>query len=313
MKGPLALDTLRNLSRRDETGRLKVAALAIPLGLGGPWVHSPNARANGFAFNLEAALAEHANLTKLLLERGVEVYLIEPDPKASEAVYATDVVTTIGRRAVVASPLHPTRQKETGEYTGGLRLSGFGAPSRGPVEFGDVMLSRSGHQLVVLQGIGGWRGTPESFDRLDHALDRERANDELGDGLTDVVHVPVQLSGDGTLHLDYVLNYAGDGASRVMTVCPEGLANPGDVDRLARVLNVSSDRIIRINKAEMLAAAANLASISPTEVVMAKNAKTARVANAIRALGLEVIDIPYEQMTQKDGAIHCSIGQLNRA
>lgn len=314
VSGPLALDSLQNLSRRDETGRLKVAALAIPYGLDGPWVHSPNARARGFVVNLNEALAEHANLTRLLLDRGVEVYLIKPDAKASEAVYATDVVTTIGRRAVVASPLHPTRQRETAEYAGGLRLSAFGPPNQeGPVEFGDVMLSKSGDRLVVLQGVGSWRGTPASFDRLDRALVFESANNELGEHTTGVVHIPVRLSGEGTLHLDYVLNYAGEGASRVMTVCPEGLANPSDVERLARVLEVPSERIIRIDKAEMLAAAANLASLSPTEVVVAKNPKTARVANAIRALGLDVIEIPYEQMTQKDGAIHCSIGQLSRA
>ena len=303
----LNLDRLPGLGRTDETGRLRKVALAVPYALGGEWKFSPLAQAKGFEFDLDKALEQHSRLTKFLLDRGVEVYLQLQPEGASEAVYATDSVTGVGKTAFIGNPKHEARKLETDAYEGGVPLAKFGGAD-GPIEFGDVLLFHKDGKQYVFQGYNSWRGTTESIEAMRVALsflERQGQVDE-------VVHVPIELSGEGTLHLDYVFNYAGTGDKRIMTVYPEGLADPSQADALARILDVPEERVIRVTKEEMLDGAANLSSFGPDEVMYIDNAHTARVAAEMRKHGLNVTQFEYDQMSQKDGTLHCCIGQLDR-
>ena len=303
---PINLDTMK-VGRTDETGRLRKVALSVPFALGGEWKFSPLAADKGFDFNLDKALEQHAALTKHLLDRGVEVYLTLQDPNASEAVYATDTVTGIGRTAFVGNPKHAARKLETKSYEGGVRLEKFGGEA-GPIEFGDVQLFEKDGVQYVFQGLNSMRATEQSISAMRHALEYLKRRGDIGE----FEHIPVELTGDGTLHLDYVFNYAGRGDARVMTIFPEGLADPALADRLAQILEVPPERVIRVNKGQMLAGAANLSSYSPDEVLYIDNEFTRPIAEKMRSFGLEVSLFPYDQMSQKDGTLHCSIGQLAR-
>lgn len=50
---------------------------------------------------------------------------------------------------------------------------------------------------------------------------------------------PVRLSGEDTLHIDYVTNYAGEGEQRRMPLYEPGIANPAAINELMRTLGVS--------------------------------------------------------------------------
>lgn len=305
---PLNLNRIGGVGRKDETGRLKKVALAPPYALGGEWRFSPMAQAKGFEFDLDSALRQHVALTEFFLERGVQVYLQVHPAEASEAVYATDTVTGIGKTALIGNPKHDARKLETKAYTGGVRLERFGGEA-GPIEFGDVQLFEKDGVQYVFQGFNSWRGTKKSIQAMDEALADLQARGLIGA----YVHVPVELSGDGTLHLDYVFSYAGEGDQRVMLIHEEGLKDPKMVQRLADILDVPDERVIRVDKEQMFAGAANLSSFDPSEVLYIDNEHTRPVAEKMRSFGLKVTAFPYSQMSQKDGTLHCSIGQLQRA
>ncbi len=305
---PLNLNRLGGVGRKNENGRLLKVALSPPYALAGEWRFSPMAQAKGFEVDLDQAFEQHARLTKYLLDRGVEVYLqIQPEA-ASEAVYATDVVTGIGKTAMIGNPKHEARRLETKGYTGGIRLERFGGET-GPIEFGDVQLFEKDGVQYVFQAFNSWRGTQKSVEAMGDALEEMKKRGLIGE----YQHVPIELTGEGTLHLDYVFGYAGDGDQRGMVVHPEGLKDPKIVDRLAEILDVPEERVIRIDTDAMLAGAANLSSLDPTEVLYLDNEYTRVVADQLRSFGLTVTMFPYDQMSQKDGTTHCSIGQLARA
>lgn len=306
VSGVIDLDKI-GVGRTNETGKLTKVALSMPYALGGDWKFSPMAQSKGFDFDLCKALEQHAALAKHLIDSGVEVYLQLQVEGASEAVYATDTVTGIGKTAFVGNPKYEARKLERDAYSGGVDLAKFGG-AKGPIEFGDVLLFEKNGTQYVFQGYNSWRGTEASVDAMRTAL---KFLQKRGD-IENFELVPIELSGEDTLHLDFVVNYAGEGDRRVMTVWPEGLADPKMVDKLSQILDVPEDRIIRVNKDEMLHAAANLENLSPTEVLYVDNEHSQRVAGEMRKHGLTVTQFKFDQMTQKDGALHCCVGQLAR-
>ncbi len=306
VSGVIDLDRV-GVGRKDETGRLRKVALSVPYALGGEWKFSPMAQAKGFEFDLSKALEQHATLCRFLLDRGVEVHLSLQVQGASEAVYNTDVVTAIGRTAMIGRPKHEARGLERDGYTGGVDLARFAGP-KAPIEFGDVILFERDGKQYVFQGYDSWRGTEASIEAMGHALEYMKRAGQIGE----YEHVPVRLSGEGTLHLDYVFNYAGTGDRRVMTIYEEGLADPKQAARLAEILGVPEARVIRVSEEEMLAGAANLSSFGPDEVMYIDNPHSKRVAQRMGDAGLTVHGFEFSQMSQKDGTLHCCVGQLAR-
>ena len=307
VEGRLDLKKIGPLGRTDEVGKLKKVALTVPQGLGGDWTFSPLAKSKGFELDLNRALEQHAKLTKTLLDRGVEVYLLAQPDKASEAVYATDTLTAIGNTAMIGNPKHEARKLETEKFKGGVQLETFGG-SKGPIEFGDVLLAHSGGTQFVFQGYQSWRSTEESVDALKNALGylESRGN------IDPFVHIPVRLTGDDTLHIDYVTNYAGEGSQRRMTLYREGIADPSAIERMMQALGIDKSQVIEISREEMLAGAANIESIDPRTVMVIDNPGTQRVIAALQRAGLEVITLPFDQMSQKDGTVHCCTAPLLR-
>lgn len=307
MEGRLDLRKIGSVGRTDEVGPLKKVALAVPYALGGEWTFSPLAKSHGFEFDLNRALEQHVKLAQTFLERGVQVYLLVQPEGASEAVYATDTVTALGKAVLIGNPKHDARRLETDKYKGGVALSSF-AGSGAPIEFGDVLLASRGGFQQVIQAFQSWRGTPESIEAMEKALRYLRSRDLIGP----FEHLGVELSGEETLHIDYVTNYAGAGSQRRMTLYEPGIADPEAVGRIMRSLGVEDPQVIAISKEEMLAGAANIESIDPKTVLVIDNPGTQRVIEELRRAGLEVITLPFDQMSQKDGTVHCCTGQLLR-
>ena len=320
--GPLDLDRLPRgqRGRFDEIGRLQHVALSIPHALAKEWRFSPSASMQGHDVKVEKAMKQHGNLAKFLVQNGVHVYLSVPPSAASEAVYNTDIVTGFAQAIALSMPKHEARLLERIGYKGSsarrnldMASSDFGEPGNGPIEFGDIILHTSivDKTFTVFQGCNSWRSDDASIRRMSDVLKQANSRGLLG--TRGYKHVPVWLSGKNTLHLDYVFNYAGFGEKRVLIVHTEGLAEPDATIAMAsKLLDVPPARIITIDEVEMLAGACNLCSLSPDEVMCIESDETQRVIGLMVDAGLQVYPFAYDQISQKDGTIHCSIGQLSR-
>lgn len=131
VEGKLDLRKLGKLGRVDEVGTLKRVALAVPYALGGEWFFSPLAKSKGFDFDLDKALEQHAAYTRILLEHGVKVSLMLQPEGASEAVYATDTLTAIGKTVLIGNPKHAApRWKSTSSKAACASISSAGPTLR---------------------------------------------------------------------------------------------------------------------------------------------------------------------------------------
>ena len=300
----LDLDGIGRVGRRDEVGKLTKAVLAIPHALSGDFFGSPLTSEGNVRIDTHLAFSHHAKLVRDLLERGCEVFLMVQPGGATEAVYNTDVVTGIADKAVVSSLRWAQRRFEQLAYTGGLQLD-RDVPGKGSVEWGDTLQAVRGGKHYLLQGFSSMRGNLDSVERLGrlvHRLNKDGAN---------IVHVPIQLAGEKTLHLDYAANYAGQGATRSMLVAPHAIADQNDIDRMQYIFDVRDGGVLSIPPEDMLHAGANIACPNPGEVFVADNQHCAATAEFLTRRGVFVILSPFH-MTLKDGAYHCCIGQLLR-
>jgi N-dimethylarginine dimethylaminohydrolase len=125
-------------------------------------------------------------------------------------------------------------------------------------------------------------------------------------------HMPIELRGEKTLHLDYAANYCGIGASRCMMYCPAAIANQNDIERLRWVFQATEKNLIELTQEEMLAAAGNPISLDPQTVIMRRHSKVERVSVALEERGLTVRRHRLEQ-AKKDGGANCSELQVYRA
>jgi N-dimethylarginine dimethylaminohydrolase len=297
------LDTIGPVGRRDEVSPLAKAVLAVPHALAGDYRFSPLA-AHGPRINTHRALTDHARLVTALLDRGCEVFLLLQPNVATEAVYATDIVTGIADVAVVGSALHPARRAEQRIFRGGIRLD-VDVPAPGSVEWGDTLHATRGGVHYLVQGYNSMRGTSESVTRVAKLI---ACLNERGAAIE---HVPVELSGSDTLHLDYAANYAGVGRTRSMLVAPDAIADNNMIDRLQWIFSVPSGGVFEVDRRSMLDAAANISCPNPREVFIADNRATKPAQAFLASRGLTVTPLPFH-MTRKDGALHCCIGQLLR-
>lgn len=308
-----ALGKAGRVGRTDEISPLRDTVLTVPQGLDGYFDASPNARAAGGLLDIDVdrAARQHAALVSYLLDHGVRVRLMSQPDDVTEAVYNTDVLTGIGRAAVTGNPKLDVRRNELARYRGAdLALSRF-ASQESSIEFGDVLLFDDGRGTThVLQGYSSMRANEKSVRAMAIALQRLQRQGRLGR----FEHHPIELAGRGDeiLHLDYVIGYAGDAARRTLIAYPEGLA--GGETKLRELQDLlGAQHTILIDEGEMLAAGANLSNLNPSTVLYVDSPKTARIADALETNNLQVARFAYDEMTKKDGAIHCSIGQLCRS
>lgn len=297
------LDKIGPVGRVDEVGTLKTCILVMPTALAGQFDHSPNA-ASGPKINTHRAFVGHARLVREMLDRGATVYLLVHPAAATEASFATDITTAIANKVVVSSPLQSARRLELQRFSGGLWLDADGRKD-GPVEWGDTLQATRNGVHYVIQGVGSMRGDSNSIDRmarLVHGLRQEGRNIE---------HVAIQLAGADTLHLDYAVNYAGQGKSRSMLVAPHAIANPNDVTRLQELFEVGDRGVMTVSREAMLRGAANISCPNPREAFMSEDRATERPAEFLSSRGVGVIRFPFQHF-KKDGLFHCVMGQILR-
>lgn len=300
----LDLGAIGSVGRVDEVGKLTKAVLVAPHALSGDFFASPLTSEGNVRIDTQRAFTDHARFARELLDRGTLVYLLKQPGGATEAVYATDAATGFEDQVVVSSPREQQRRYELLAYTGGIQLD-RDFPGKGPVEWGDMLRAVRDGKRYVVQGYNSMRGTIDSVERvarLVHHFQKQGAP---------IVHVPIQLAGAKTLHLDYATNYAGQGATRSMVVAPHAIADQNDIARLQWIFGASERNTKTVGPEAMLRAAANIACPNPGEAFVVDNPYGRETADFLQSRGVSIILLPFH-MEEKDGLFHCCLGQLER-
>lgn len=223
---------------------------------------------------------EHRALVEALQRAGVDVTVIKPKESLPEAAYIRDAMGVIGDMPLVARFKHPIRQGETGLIHGAKNPWREGDI----IEFGDVLLARD----AVLVGLGD-RTNRAAVETLKKMIDREVIAIEL---------LP------GTLHLDYALSLAG----KVMVVCPELFIDKGQIEMLKDRFGVK--HTVLVSPRDYTQGLTNLLYTDPETVISTTSAWG--VNEVLRRIGLNVIQIDFDNILRGEGAPRCCTAPIER-
>lgn len=324
LSGAVDLDRLP-IGQWDESSPLRAVLLCPPLGLHtDQFALSPKTAARAgrplegpASEELElrrALLASHDQLVRAYLGHGVQVFLALLPESASQAVFTTDPVAVVGPLALRTNPRHDVRRLEMRGYIGGIPTSLYDAGA--PVEGGDLLLAGTPGHLVLLQGLDSLRSNDASIDVMGRLLQDQRHR------LGTVEHLVVPLrqhmvpgQAEGTLHLDYVVGYAGGAARRVLVVAPAGLADSGrSIENLQAKLRVHDRDVVEVTDDDaVIAGATNFVNLNPREVLFNDVEASRPVQEALRKRGLVVHPIDLAALSEFDGTTRCASARLLRA
>jgi N-dimethylarginine dimethylaminohydrolase len=244
----------------------------------------------GHRFDAELAARQHADMVAAYDEAGVRVHLLDPDPALPYQVFARDSSAMTPAGAVITQ-LHQWWRR--GEYAPAIRfyqqneIPIRGMITAGALEGGDVVILEPGCAVI---GAG-------------EARTQERAARQLAGWLTDDGwEVRVEPIPERFVHIDVLLAVL---ANRVAAVCADALSG-GFVqwlrERGFELIEVSADDAFRLG--------ANAISLG-RERVFSTTAATS-LNEALRARGLEVLELDLSMFTLGGGGAHCLAQALCR-
>jgi N-dimethylarginine dimethylaminohydrolase len=244
----------------------------------------------GHRFDAELAARQHADMVAAYDEAGVRVHLLDPDPALPYQVFARDSSAMTPAGAVITQ-LHQWWRR--GEYAPAIRfyqqneIPIRGMITAGALEGGDVVILEPGCAVI---GAG-------------EARTQEGAARQLAGWLTDDGwEVRVEPIPERFVHIDVLLAVL---ANRVAAVCADALSG-GFVqwlrERGFELIEVSADDAFRLG--------ANAISLGG-ERVFSTTAATS-LNEALRARGLEVLELDLSMFTLGGGGAHCLAQALCR-
>ena len=246
--------------------------------------------ASGRRFDAEAARRQHAELVAAYQQADVRCHFLEPDPALPYQVFTRDSSVMTPGGAVVTQPAQPWRR---GEYAPVIRFYEQAAiPMRGMItagslEGGDVMLLEPGVALI---------GAGEA--RTHEAAARQLAAWLAADGW----EVRVEPIPERWVHIDVLLGVVGE---RLAAACVDALSFG-----VVSWLRARGFELIEVSSADAFLLGANAISLGDDRVLSAAGA--ARLNEALRAHGLEVLDPDLEMLTLGGGGPHCLAQALRR-
>ncbi len=304
----------------NETGRLGAVLLSPPLSLHmDAFTHSPrtavrDARPAAALDRQRALLAAHERLLRFYLSRGIDVFLALAPETATQAVFTTDAVAALGPLAIRGNLRHDVRRVEMRSFVGGIPTALYGRHA--PVEGGDLLLSGERGQLTVLQGLDSMRSSDDSIDAMGRLLrDHARRLGQLEHLVVPLRQHVVPGQAEGTLHLDYVVGYAGDEPGRALLVAPAGLADPGrSIENLQAKLRVRDRDVIEVHDdLAVIAGATNFVNLNPREVLFNDVEALRPLHEELRRRGFVVHPIDLGALSEFDGTTRCATARLLRA
>jgi N-dimethylarginine dimethylaminohydrolase len=244
----------------------------------------------GHRFDAELAARQHANMVAAYEEAGVRVHLLDPDPALPYQVFARDSSAMTPGGAVITQ-LHQWWRR--GEYAPAIRfyqqneIPIRGMITAGALEGGDVVILEPGCAVI---GAG-------------EARTQELAARQLAGWLTDDGwEVRVEPIPERFVHIDVLLAVLAD---QVAAVCTDALSG-GFVqwlrERGFELIEVSADDAFRLG--------ANAISLGGERVF--SMAAATSLNEALRARGLEVLELDLSMFTLGGGGAHCLAQALCR-
>jgi arginine deiminase len=244
----------------------------------------------GHTLDAELALSQHAALVAAYEEAGVRCHFMEPDPVLPYQVFTRDSSTMGPNGTVITQPAQWWRR---GEYAPAIRFyQEAGIPIRGMIsagslEGGDVMIVEPGSVMI---GAGETRTQQVAADQL------------AGWFREDGWEARVQPIPERYVHIDVLVAVL---AEKLAAVCSEVLPAAA-----VEWLREKGFELIEVSAEQAFTLGVNAISLGGERVISAAGAVDLNAA--IRARGLEVIELDLSMFTLGGGGPHCLSQALRR-
>jgi len=233
----------------------------------------------------ERLKAQHQAFAETVERAGAEIVWADERPDTLHQIFVRDIAAVILDTLVVCSMSLPLRRNEPRALEG--LLSRIEAPveriTDGSLEAGDVLV-QGGALYVGQSPRTGSRALSWLAERFGHRLE-----------VTPLALAPPFI------HLDVVF-------------CPVGVEHaliyPPAFQPEALALLRGRFRLIEVDRKEQFSLATNVLSLSPEAVVSA--AHQTRVNGLLRAAGLRVLEVPYDEVAKLGGSFRCATCPLRR-
>lgn len=235
----------------------------------------------------DIASKEHENLTSVLKDNNVEIFWAQ-NMDGVDQRDIRDVVTVIGEHLVVCRLKEEIRKREV---EGIKNLISSVDPQKviyceeGYLEGGDVIIDDD----TILVGLGA---------RTDH-IGLRLIQDKFSHNFN---VVPLVLRGNNALHLDTVLSL----------ISPQkGIIFPVAFDEQSLDFLTTRYSFIEVNKEEQFNLATNILVVEPGRIILDMK-RNWRVAEALVAADVNVIDVKYTENNKIGGSFRCATAPLLR-
>ncbi|GAA4070280.1 dimethylarginine dimethylaminohydrolase family protein [Amphibacillus indicireducens] len=227
--------------------------------------------------DIDKALEQHRYFQKVMRDHGVEVIEIEPRSELNEQVFTRDIGVTIGTQVIVSQMATDLRERET------VYLKKF------------LVENNMAHMEIMIDSIEGG----------DVILDEERIWIGVSDRTTEIAIQSLQqflpnyqietidLKNE-ILHLDCTFNLVGPNLALIYR---EGILE-ADYQRLNEHY-----QLIEVDSEEQFTLGTNVLSIAPGKVISLPENK--RTNQKLREAGLEVIEVPFNEIIKSGGSFRC--------
>lgn len=244
----------------------------------------------GYTFDKDRALAQHQAMVDVYAGAGVRCHYLPADSGLTSSVFARDSSFMTPWGPVVAAVQTEPRRRDYAVVT--RCYVDLGVPiwnwvTAGYFEGGDFAIIEPG---VVLLGYSGTRSTREGAEQV------ARWMIEAG---WEALTVPIAPQ---FVHMDAVVVMVG---RKLALVCTDALEQ-----YVLDWLKAHGVRILPVSYRECVALGANVVNLGEERILsMMQNVD---VNARLRAEGLEVMAVEYEQFTLGGGGVHCSSHEILR-
>ncbi|MFH0817473.1 MAG: arginine deiminase family protein [Candidatus Micrarchaeota archaeon] len=264
-----------------EYGEAKVVVVCKPVHFG--WKTPINEmEAKNPQPNVAIAIKQHEQMTHVLGEYNVKVVEVPYSPERPEAVYTRDPIAVVDDKLIKSRMRELVRssEPETIYFPLGVEL-----PKEVVLEGGDVIL---GPESKLFLGCGP-RTCKEAKIEIGKLVSR------------DIIEIELK---DNSLHADCVFNVLSSSAA---IVYPGGFRDPKVAIDFAKK---HFPHVLVINNSEFINMGTNFFMINP-ETVLSSDANP-RIAEELKRMHFNVIQIPFSEMHLGMGSIRCCIAPIVR-
>jgi N-dimethylarginine dimethylaminohydrolase len=246
--------------------------------------------AKGIMFDPERARRQHDELVAAYESVGVRCHYLDTDPELRYQVFSRDSSVMTPWGAIVAQLQQWWRRGEYASVISFYRQAGIRIESMitaAALEGGDVMIVEPGRVLI---GHCEARSQKPGAMQLAGLFERQGWEARLETFPEDYVHIDVLVS---------VL------AEKLAAVCVEVVSS-----ELVQWLRAAGFELIEVSAGEAFGLGANAISLGDERVISAASA--APLNEALRARGIEVIELELDSFTLGGGGAHCLAQALRR-